>query len=189
MTKLNLGCGNKKIDGYINIDGSEYCKPDLVLNLENTPYPFKSNTIDEIRLKSVIEHFPLDPNNFFRIIKELYRICTNGAKLFVECPHPNHRWQVVDMTHQKPIHYEGLQMLDQDFCNRLIKMGSTRSPLAIMYEVNFKINSYEIIIDPEAKKHIENVLGTYDKNKLDSYVHLFNDIVATQRFELQAIKE
>ena len=58
-----------------------------------------------------------------------------------------------------------------------------------MYEVNFKINSYEIIIDPEAKKHIENVLGTYDKNKLDSYVHLFNDIVATQRFELQAIKE
>ena len=69
MTKLNLGCGNKKIDGYINIDGSEYCKPDLVLNLENTPYPFKSNTIDEIRLKSVIEHFPLDPNNFLESSK------------------------------------------------------------------------------------------------------------------------
>ncbi len=186
--KLNLGCGNKQLDGYVNIDLSEYCNPDIILNLENTPYPFKSNSAEEIRMKSVVEHFPINPTDFFRIMKEIYRIAKDGCEIYIECPHPQHRWQIVDLTHQKSIHYEGIQMLDKSYCRKLIKQGSTKSPLGIMFDIDFRIIKYEINIDPDAIEHIKNVLGEFDKRKMKSYIHLFNNVAATQKFVLQVIK-
>jgi len=187
--KLNLGCGNKKLEGYVNVDLTEYCNPDLILNLENTPYPFKSNSVSEIRMKSVIEHLPIHPDGFFRILKEIYRIAKNNCLLYIECPHPSHRWQIVDLTHQKPIHYEGLEMLSKQYCKKLIQRGSTKSPLAIMYDVDFEIIKYKYTIDPSAKQHITNVLGKFDDRLMESYIHLFNNIAATQKFILKVIKD
>ena len=186
--KINLGCGNKKLPDYINIDNSEHCSPDILLDLENTPYPFLENTVSTIRLKSVLEHLPVDPNKFFPIIKELYRICEDNALIYIECPHPTHRWQVVDFTHQKPIHIEGLQMLDKSYCEKLIESNSTKSPLAIMHNVDFRIKDYKYSLDPNCVEHITNVLGRFEKEKINSYIHLFNNVAATQKITLQAIK-
>ena len=186
--KLNLGCGNKKLEGYVNVDFSEYCNPDVLMNLENIPYPFKSDSITEIRMKSVLEHLPLHPESFFSIIKEIYRISSNGCAIYIECPHPTHRWQIVDFTHQKPIHIEGLQMLDKQYCKKLIEQKSTKSPLAVMYDVDFVIKSYSYNLDPHCKQHIKNVLGTFDESKIESYIHLFNNIAATQKITLVARK-
>ena len=186
--KLNLGCGNKKLDGYINIDGSDHCKPDILFDLENTPYPFKSNSVSEIRMKSVLEHFPLESKKFFELLKEIYRICENEAKIYIECPHPFHRWQVVDFTHQKAIHIEGLQMLDKEYCLKLIEAKSTKSPLGVMYGIDFKIEEYSYTIDPKCRKHIENILGQFDEKKIESYSYLFNNVAATQKITLKARK-
>ena len=186
--KLNLGCGSKKLEGFINIDLTEYCNPDLLLDLENTPYPFKSNSVSEIRMKSVMEHLPVAPNKFFKILQEIYRISANNCVIKVECPHPHHRWQVVDFTHQKPIHYEGIQMLSKKFCKSLIQQGSTKTPLAIIYDVDFEITEYSYNLDPQAQHHIERVLGSFNKELISSYVHLFNNIAATQKFTLRSIK-
>ena len=187
--KINLGCGNKKLPDYINIDNSEHCSPDILLDLENTPYPFLENTVSTIRLKSVLEHLPTDPKKFFPIIQELYRICENNAIIYIECPHPAHRWQVVDFTHQKPIHIEGLQMLDKSYCKKLIAANSTKSPLAIMYDVDFRIKEYNYNLDPNCVEHIKNVLGKFEQEKINSYVHLFNNVAATQKITLQVIKQ
>ena len=48
--KLNLGCGSKILEGYTNVDKFDYYKPDIVHDLEITPYPFEENSIDEIIL-------------------------------------------------------------------------------------------------------------------------------------------
>ena len=53
MLKLNLGCGSKILDGYKNIDKFDYYKPDIVHDLELTPYPFEKNSVDEILLSHV----------------------------------------------------------------------------------------------------------------------------------------
>ena len=49
MEKLNLGSGDKKIDGFLNVDKFDTFKPDIVHDLETFPYPFNDNEIDEIR--------------------------------------------------------------------------------------------------------------------------------------------
>lgn len=186
--RLNLGCGNKKLHGYVNIDQSEYCNPDLLLNLENTPYPFKSSSVDEIIMNSVLEHFPSQPDDFFRILKEIYRIMKDQALLRILCPHPFHRWQIVDFTHQKPIDKEGLEMLDKEFCKKLIRSGDAKTPLAMIYDIDFRIIESKTFVDPDCAKHIKTVLGEYEPSKLESYAYLFNNIIGGQSFTLKAFK-
>ena len=55
--KLNLGCGNNKIDDWINVDKEEACNPDKVVDLEVFPWPWPDNGIDDIKLIHVLEHF------------------------------------------------------------------------------------------------------------------------------------
>ena len=187
--KLNLGCGNKKLPGFINIDQSEQCSPDLLLNLENTPYPFKTNSVVYIRMDSVLEHFPSEPESFFRILKEIYRISANNASIDILCPHPFHRWQIVDFTHQKPITAEGLQMLDKVFCKNLIKKGDAKTPLALIYDIDFVLTGYKQFIDPTCKAHIKNLLGKFEESKIESYQYLFNNIIGGQRIQMKVRKE
>ena len=139
-------------------------------------------------MDSVLEHLPMPPDDFFRILRELHRIAANGAILDIFCPHPFHRWQIVDFTHQRSISIEGLQMLDKEFCKELIRKGDAKTPLAIIYDVDFVIESHQDYIDPECKLHITNVLGTIDISKIKSYCFLFNNIIGGQRIKLKARK-
>ena len=188
--RLNLGCGNRKIEGFINIDQSDkHCKPDLVFNLESTPYPFKTSSVEYIRMSSVIEHLPSSPDDFFRILKEFYRISEDGAIIDMWCPDPYHRFQIIDFTHQRPITVEGFKLLNKQHCKKLIKDGDAASPLALMYDIDFVLESYEQLVDDECQKHIENVLGEFDRNKILSYYSLFNNIIQGQRIKLKVRKK
>jgi len=82
--KLNLGCGGDKRDGWVNIDIRKEVKPDKVLDLEKTPYPFESESVDEILAKDVIEHFSF--RNVEKIVKEWHRILKKGGKLTIQTP-------------------------------------------------------------------------------------------------------
>lgn len=44
--KLNLGCGVNKKEGFINIDINPRLNPDMVLDLNSQPYPFKNDSVD-----------------------------------------------------------------------------------------------------------------------------------------------
>ena len=55
MPKLNIGAGAAKIEGYINMDIDESCKPDIVHDFrKGIPYP--SNHFDEIVMFHCVEH-------------------------------------------------------------------------------------------------------------------------------------
>jgi hypothetical protein len=56
MVKLHVGCGTKKLPGWINIDSVKSCEPDLVHDLTEK-LPYEDLTADEILAEDLLEHF------------------------------------------------------------------------------------------------------------------------------------
>ena len=84
--KLNLGCGDKILDGYINVDVVESRagkKPDVICDLHDLS-KFKSNSVDEILAVHVVEHFW--QWEVVDILKEWTRVLKPGGKMILECP-------------------------------------------------------------------------------------------------------
>jgi ubiquinone/menaquinone biosynthesis C-methylase UbiE len=84
--KLNLGCGDKILDGYINVDvANERSGKQLniicdVRNLNS----FIDNYADEILAVHVVEHFWRW--EVVQILKEWVRVLKPGGKMILECP-------------------------------------------------------------------------------------------------------
>lgn len=84
--RLNLGCGDKIIPGYINVDmGDERKgkKPDLQADVRDLSM-FASDSVDEILTVHLIEHF------YFwtlpEVLAEWRRILKPGGKMITETP-------------------------------------------------------------------------------------------------------
>ena len=83
MKKLNLGCGEDKKPGYVNIDWNPAVEPDVVCDLNQFPYPFEDNTFDLVEAYHVLEHL----DKPFKVMTELHRILKPGGRLMVKVPH------------------------------------------------------------------------------------------------------
>jgi hypothetical protein len=84
--KLNLGCGDKILAGYVNVDVVEAragMKPDVICDLHDL-VPFDDASADEILSVHVVEHF-------WRwevrdVLREWVRVLKPGGRMVVECP-------------------------------------------------------------------------------------------------------
>ena len=84
--KLNLGCGDKILPGYVNIDVVDTRhanKPDVVCDLHKLD-PFEDNSVDEILAVHVVEHFWRW--EVVALLEEWVRVLKPGGKLILECP-------------------------------------------------------------------------------------------------------
>jgi predicted SAM-dependent methyltransferase len=80
--RLHLGCGKRKLKGYVNIDWRKTKATDLVCNILKIPYP--ENTVDTIEIYHVIEHLPR--HEFPKALKEWFRVMSPGGQLIIEYP-------------------------------------------------------------------------------------------------------
>lgn len=81
--KLNLGCGEHKKEGYVNVDWSPLNNPDVVQDLNAMPYAFENDSFDVIEAFHVLEHL----DKPFAVMSELHRILKPGGTLHVKVPH------------------------------------------------------------------------------------------------------
>ena len=86
LKKLNLGCGDKILPGYVNVDvaaSRRGLKPDVLCDLHKLT-SFEDNTVDEILSVHVVEHFwrweVVD------VLKEWVRVLKPGGVMILECP-------------------------------------------------------------------------------------------------------
>lgn len=145
--KLNLGCGYKKLDGYLNVDKFGDSQPDLVMDLEALPWPFPDSSVTHIVMSSVLEHIGQEPNLFLKIVQELWRVCAPGAELVITVPHPRHDFFISDPTHVRPILPSTLNAFDQVMNREWIDTGNAATPLGLQLGVDFHIESVEFILD------------------------------------------
>ncbi|BBK39780.1 hypothetical protein STAQ_48580 [Allostella sp. ATCC 35155] len=139
--KLNLGCGSRKLEGFLNVDNAAHCDPDLLVDLEQLPWPFESGSASEIVLSHVLEHLGQSPAVYLGIVREIYRVCAPGALVRIAVPHPRHDDFITDPTHVRPITVQGLEMFSKAKNREWQAKGQAATPLALMNDVDFEIVS------------------------------------------------
>lgn len=86
MVKLNLGCGDKILKGYTNVDiVTERASnvPDVVCDVRDLSI-FNDNYADEILAVHVVEHFWRW--EVVSVLKEWVRVLKPGGLMILECP-------------------------------------------------------------------------------------------------------
>jgi SAM-dependent methyltransferase len=81
--KLNLGSGEFKKPGYVNVDFYSFNEPDVKHDLNQIPYPFEDNEFELIEADHVIEHL----HDVFQVMREIHRIGCPGALIVIRVPH------------------------------------------------------------------------------------------------------
>lgn len=93
LMKLNIGCGNKKLEGYINIDKQP--SADVCLDLEGAILPYGNNSIDIILASHVFEHI----QNLIPLVNECHRVLKPGGVLNIAVPNVEFLEAFQDPTH------------------------------------------------------------------------------------------
>ena len=81
--RLNLGCGKRKLKGYIGVDLNEKTNPDIVDNmiLLNT---IQVNTVDEIKIQESFEHISYE--DAIKGLKRWYEVLKINGRISIEVP-------------------------------------------------------------------------------------------------------
>lgn len=138
-TKLNMGCGFKKLNDHWNVDVEKTCNPDEVLDFEVTPWPYEDNFFDKITADNILEHLGQDPKVFTKIIKEMYRVSKDGAEWFINVPH--HRCDLYwdDYTHVRPLSAKTFKMFDQKVNVQSIENKLSDSTFGLYHKVDLEV--------------------------------------------------
>ena len=185
--KLNMGCGNNQIPDWVNVDKFQACNPDIVEDLEVFPWKFEDNSVSEILFNHSLEHMGATSEAFLNIMKELYRICKNGAVIQINVPHPRHDNFINDPTHVRIITPEVISLFSKKLNNDWIKAKAANSTLGIYLDVDFELTRAEFNLEPKYNKELQN--GELTHKRLNELVRLGNNIISEIRLTVKVNKE
>jgi predicted SAM-dependent methyltransferase len=98
--KLDLGCGDRKEEGFFGIDIVKTEAADYVFDLTEFPYPIDDGVVDEIVCNHFFEH--LTGAQRIKFMEECYRIMKKDSKLTIVVPYWSSMRAIQDPTHQWP---------------------------------------------------------------------------------------
>lgn len=91
--RLNVGSGNRPLEGFVNVDVRELSSVDVVADVRALPFPDGSAV--EIEASSLLEHFR-DP---YAVLDELHRVLAPRGVLRVRVPSPWSQAGLLDPDH------------------------------------------------------------------------------------------
>jgi hypothetical protein len=180
--KLNMGCGYNKREGYLNVDISPVCEPDVVCDLESLPWPWDNDSVDQVLFNHSLEHIGQNPRVFLGMMKELYRVCKNQARIEINVPHPRHDDFINDPTHVRIITPGLLKLFDSRINDELKRKGAANTPFAHYLGVDFFLEGFLSVLDePYATQHGKKQLSDAD---IDLMSREWNNVVSEIRITL-----
>jgi len=146
--KLNLGCGQNKLAGYLNVDKYAAGEPDQLVDLEIMPWPFADASADEIVMTHVLEHLGRETDVFLGIIRELYRVLAPGGQVQIRVPHPRSEGYLGDPTHVRPVSPTILSLFSKRNNLEWKAKGWPNTPLGLYLDVDFEIVETNFTLTP-----------------------------------------
>jgi predicted SAM-dependent methyltransferase len=182
--KLNLGCGQNLLPGYINVD--KFGSPDVQCDLEQFPWPWGTGSVDEIVLHHVLEHLGQSTDTFIGIVKELYRVCKNGSLIRISVPHPRHDSFLDDPTHVRVITPGVLGLFSRKNNLEWKAMNAANSTLALYHDVDFQIENTQWILTEPYFSELNQ--GRLTQQQVAEMFNKYNNVVSEIRIDWRAIK-
>ena len=186
MKKLNLGCGFDYRTGYVNADKFEECKPDVLMNIEDTPWDFSDNEFDHVLLKHVLEHVGQSYFKFKSIMQELYRATKNNGTIEIHIPYFKHDTFWSDPTHVRAFTPLTFQMMSKAQNDDWIKKKANYSMIAYDMGVNFEVAHAAQVYDNYWIQKEAN--GEVTREKLREMAPLQWNVVRELQVKLKVIK-
>ena len=184
--RLNLGCGLNRKQGWHNVDKSAACGPDQVVDLEQFPWPWQSGVAEEVLLNHVLEHLGASAEVYIGVMKELWRVCRDGALVTIVVPHPRHDDFMTDPTHVRAITFDGLVLFSRKANEYWQREGNANTQLAVYHGIDFELVSTETTLDEPWAGDL--AAGRIDQTAVDEATLRYNNVVKQQRFVLKAVK-
>jgi len=183
--RLNLGCGLRRLSGYLNVDKAG--EPDLLWDLERLPWPWEDGSVDEVVLHHVLEHLGERVDTYLGILREIYRVCRPGALVHVTVPHPRHDNFLNDPTHVRAVTPESLGLLSKAFCRDFQDQGAANTPLAFYLDVDFELTRVTFNLDEPWRSRY--AAGEIDDAGLREAMARYNNVAREIVMELRVLKE
>lgn len=168
--KLNLGCGEKIISGFIGVDKIKTAAAEVVHDLNVFPYPFPDNCAELIILDNVLEHL----DDVIAVMEEVYRLTAPGAVVRINVPYFKSNSAFTDPTHKHFFTETSFKYFNQD------------NPLHFYTKAEFEVLNVKMINHnyPDGKHFFRNLLPF--KNILNYFLFNIFDEIA---FELKCKKK
>ena len=185
--RLNLGCGNTRFDGFVNVDKEAKCNPDKVQDLEVFPWDFEDDSVDEIAMNHVLEHLGQTTETYLSIIKELYRICKADAIIDIRVPHPRHDDFITDPTHVRAILPGQFNMYSKKNNKMWQEGGFANTPLGDYLDVDFEVEAVNWTVDDKWIERLQ--AGEVTSDELAEMAEHQYNIIKEVHIQLKVIKD
>ncbi|MBB3267105.1 SAM-dependent methyltransferase [Azospirillum sp. OGB3] len=184
--KLNLGCGDTRLAGYVNVDKYGTFGPDIVADLEVVPWPFEESSVADVQLIHALEHMGQTTEGFLNIMKELYRVCRHGARVTIKVPHPRSEGYLGDPTHVRPITPNVLSLFSMEENRKFIERGWPNTRLAMHLNVDFRTLS--ITYAPTPRWHQKLASGEVTNQQVMEAMESQNNVIDEIAMVLEVVK-
>lgn len=189
LVKLNLGCGIRKKEGMINVDISEGCGAQVIHDLTNSTWPWADSSVGEVHFDFSLEQMGETKKDLLHVLKELYRVCANDAKIFIKYSHPNHDQFVLNPLNVHRLSPQFFQLLSMSGNMQLIAVGSQETMLALMLSVNFQVTRFKYLLSAEFESQFSASIDKEDVQKqLRTRMKFENNICQGVEVDMVAIK-
>jgi predicted SAM-dependent methyltransferase len=156
-------------------------KPDFLVNLEKDTFPFEDSTVSEIKAHHILEHIG---DGFFHLMKELHRVCENGAVFDIRVPHHRHEIFYGDASHVRPVTVEMLRQFSKKYNNYHIEQFNSSSGFGLRLDVDFEIVEFYFKPDDIWAKRFE----TMSTEEIEEVSRNFNNVYGETFVKMVAIK-
>jgi len=102
---LNIGCGQRFIDGALNIDVIPHRGVHVIRDMSRLPWEWKDNKLDGIHMYHFLEHV----DNPLELLMECHRVLKVGGFLNIHVPHSSSLVAVGCLVHHRTFSYNALK--------------------------------------------------------------------------------